>query len=173
MKRLAVFCLCVAALATVSLARPSLDDQAQSARLTDAMRAYEAGDYARAQNLFRVMALNGSPAAETMLGVMTRDGLGVPRDAQAAAMWFYKAALKGYPQGQLAFGALRASGRGVMANPQDAYVWLRLAQSAGDAVIAAEAARLSSGLRRTLSSGQTQEAEARVRTWRPMVATTW
>jgi TPR repeat protein len=61
----------------------------------DGMAAYNRGDYMPAIRLFRPLAQQGNPKAQSVLGVMFRRGEGVPRNPARAHMWFSFAAARG------------------------------------------------------------------------------
>jgi TPR repeat protein len=61
----------------------------------DGMAAYNRGDYTPAIRLFRPLAEQGNPKAQSVLGVMFRKGEGVPRNPVRAHMWFGFAAARG------------------------------------------------------------------------------
>jgi TPR repeat protein len=61
----------------------------------DGMAAYNRGDYMPAIRLFRPLAEQGNPKAQSVLGVMFRKGEGVPRNSARAHMWFSFAAARG------------------------------------------------------------------------------
>ena len=61
----------------------------------DGMAAYNRGDYTPAIRLFRPLAEQGNPKAQSVLGVMFRKGEGVPRNPARAHMWFSFAAARG------------------------------------------------------------------------------
>ncbi|SLN36113.1 SEL1-like repeat protein [Oceanibacterium hippocampi] len=63
--------------------------------LGDAMLAYEKGYYGRAQVLLLPFALSGTAEAQYWLGVLYRDGLGVPVDRARAHLWLRRAAAGG------------------------------------------------------------------------------
>src|SRR3954467_5451388 len=54
----------------------------------DGMAAYNRGDYVPAMRLFRPLAEQGNAKAQTVLGVMFRQGEGVPKNPSRAYMWF-------------------------------------------------------------------------------------
>jgi len=58
----------------------------------DGMAAYNRGDYLPAIHLFRPLARQGNPKAQSVIGVMYRKGEGVPRSSSRAFMWFSLAA---------------------------------------------------------------------------------
>src|SRR6476646_5330680 len=61
----------------------------------DGMAAYNRGDYVPAIRLFRPLAENGNPKAQSVLGKMYRQGQGVARNPAQAFMWFSFAARRG------------------------------------------------------------------------------
>jgi TPR repeat protein len=61
----------------------------------DGMAAYNRGDYLPAIRLFRPLAEQGNPKAQSVLGVMYRKGEGVARNSMRAFVWFSFAAARG------------------------------------------------------------------------------
>lgn len=61
----------------------------------DGMAAYSRGDYVPAIRLFRPLAEQGNPKAQSVLGKMYRKGQGVARNPAQAFMWFSLAARRG------------------------------------------------------------------------------
>jgi hypothetical protein len=61
----------------------------------DGMVAYNRGDYVPAIRLFRPLAEQGNPKAQSRLGVMYRKGEGVARNSIHAFIWFSRAAARG------------------------------------------------------------------------------
>ena len=61
----------------------------------DGMVAYNRGDYVPAIRLFRPLAEQGNPKAQSVLGKMYRRGQGVARNPAQAFMWFSLAARRG------------------------------------------------------------------------------
>jgi len=61
----------------------------------DGMSAYNRGDYVPAIRLFRPLAEQGNPKAQSVIGVMYRKGEGVARSSKRAFMWFSLAAARG------------------------------------------------------------------------------
>jgi TPR repeat protein len=63
--------------------------------LADGDAAFHRGDYAAAMRFLRPLADQGNAAAQSNLGVMYGNGLGVPQDYAQAILWFRKAADQG------------------------------------------------------------------------------
>jgi TPR repeat protein len=61
----------------------------------DGMAAYNRGDYVPAIGLFRPLAEQGNPSAQSVLGVMYWKGQGVAKSSARAFMWFSLAAARG------------------------------------------------------------------------------
>ena len=59
------------------------------------MVAYNRGDYLPAIRLFRPLAEQGNPKAQSMIGAMYAKGKGVARSSAHAFMWFSLAAARG------------------------------------------------------------------------------
>ena len=88
-----IFFVVVLAVAVVTYIKPD------SGAYEDGLVAYASGDYATALRLWRPMAEQGYPGAQNNLGVMYRDGLGVPEDDMQAYIWF-SLAVSSYPPGE-------------------------------------------------------------------------
>lgn len=61
----------------------------------DGMAAYNRGDYVPAIHLFRPLAEQGNPKAQSVIGVMYRKGQGVARSSVHAFMWLSLASARG------------------------------------------------------------------------------
>jgi TPR repeat protein len=68
---------------------------AQAGPWEDGMAAYNRGDYVPAIHLFRPLAEQGNPKAQSVIGQMYRKGEGVARSSAHAYMWFSLAAKRG------------------------------------------------------------------------------
>ena len=82
------------------------------------------------QNLAK--AEQGDPAAQYALGERYHDGLGTPRDPQAALTWFLRAAQQGHPRAQWTAGMMLYLGRGSEPDHAEAVKWLTLAAEHGE-----------------------------------------
>ncbi len=111
----------------VGLTKPALPeiDQAQA--------AYQKGDYATALRLARPLAAAGEPRAESLLGVMSYRGRGVPQDYGEALTWFRQAADAGDVSAQFYLGVMASAGQGVPQDYREAATWFRRAADQGDA----------------------------------------
>ena len=92
-----------------------------------AMRAYAAHEYALAARLFTDLAALGDANAQTYLGYMYDNGLGVPQNFMVAASWYRCASQQGNPRAQAFLGLMYDKGRGVAQDYVVAYALLNLA----------------------------------------------
>lgn len=92
-----------------------------------AVRAYGAHKYALASRLFTDLSIAGDARAQTYLGYMYANGIGVPQNFMVAAGWYRCASQQGIARAQYMLGLMYDKGQGV---PQDyvvAYSLLNLA----------------------------------------------
>jgi TPR repeat protein len=90
------------------------------------------GDYATALREWRPLAEQGDALAQYNLGVLYRNGRGVPQDDVQARQWYAKAAAQGQAKAQYNLGTLYFNGDGVPKNYQQALRWFRLAADQGE-----------------------------------------
>ena len=69
-------------------------------RNSEAVAAFERGEFATAERIWTELAEQGFPSALSNMGLLYRDGSGVTKDPQTALNWFYKAADHGLAIGQ-------------------------------------------------------------------------
>ncbi len=98
----------------------------------DGVAAFRRGDYVAALSHWARPAMNGHAASQYNIGIIYRDGLGVPQDFVQSTTWFRRAAEQGDVDAQLMLGTAYALGRGVTKDRLLAYMWLDLAASQGD-----------------------------------------
>lgn len=107
----------VFALLLLALASAGFGDGARAQSYDDGMRAYDAGDFATALEVWGPLAENGDAVAQYSLGkLLENGGVGVPRDLAEAAKWYQRSANQGIAAAQNNLGLMYAQGRGV---PQD------------------------------------------------------
>jgi TPR repeat protein len=82
--------------------------RAPAAALADA--AHRRKDYTTAVALWRSLAELGNASAQYNLGLMYKNGLGVPQDTAAAMFWYEKAADQGEANAQINLGAICTQG---------------------------------------------------------------
>lgn len=140
----------VALLATAAAALPGVQGRpaaisapaAGDRLLAEAITAFRKGDYAVARAQLRLLAHRENPTAETLLGTMSANGQGGPRDPAVAAAWFLRAARRGYAPAQLALADAFARGSGVAADPVQARALALAAAQQGQPGASQLAARL-------------------------------
>lgn len=143
----------------------SLHSVAVAGALTEGERAYARHDYARAEPLLLIEAERGSPTAQTYIGFMYQNGLGVPRNYSAAAAWLNQAAQQGEPTAQFLLGLLFDKGYGVPMDWVQAEVWLNLAASRASRGDRDYWARMRDAVAQKLTLDQLAEAQLRAYAW--------
>ncbi|KQT01752.1 tetratricopeptide repeat protein [Rhizobium sp. Leaf386] len=98
----------------------------------NALTVYKQGDFARAANVFEVLAQRGEPFAQFSLGYMFRKGEGVSQDDAKAAEWYRKAATQGHPAAQRNMAYMYEHGYGVSQDLDEAIAWYNRAAASGD-----------------------------------------
>ena len=95
------------------------------------LAAIDTGDYTAAIQELEPLAEQGDAAAQTLLGLLYRNGQGVPQDFTTAASWLRKASDQDVAEAQYELGLMYAGGRGVPENPMEAVVLYRKAAQQG------------------------------------------
>ncbi len=98
----------------------------RAGELEKGLAALTAKDYPTAVRLISSAALAGNAAAQSNLGYMYRDGIGVPKDYDEAQKWFSLAAAQGDALGQNGLGSLYRNGMGVQQDYSEALRLFRL-----------------------------------------------
>jgi len=88
-------------------------------------------DYPQAYSHFKQMAENGCPYSQCILGIMHKDGVGVPKDPAKAVEWFRLSAHQGFADAERWLGHLYLTGQGVPKDPAKAREWLKKAAEHG------------------------------------------
>ena len=141
---------------------------AYAGALTAGERAYARHDYTNAARLLLPEAQSGRPLAQTYLGYMYQNGLGVPRDYAVAAGWLVQAADQGEPTAQFLLGLLFDKGFGVPKDWVQAEVWLNLAASQASANERDYWSRVRDAVAQKLTLNQLAEAQRRAVAWSPI-----
>jgi uncharacterized protein len=121
-RRWYLLCIASALLWATVFSNPAAAD-----RFRAALRDFAAGNYAKAVTIFTELARRGDARAQTYLGYMFANGVGVPQSFIVAAGWYRCASQQGVPQARYMLGLMYDKGQGV---PQDyvmAYALLDLA----------------------------------------------
>lgn len=93
--------------------------------------AYNIGDYATSLAEWVPLAEEGNSNAQYKLGVMSRQGTGVPLDNFEAITWYLAAAKQGHARAQSNLGFMYRTGRGVTQSNLHAYMWYQVANLHG------------------------------------------
>lgn len=95
--------------------------------------AFARGDYAQAARLYWPLAEGGDAEAQAQLGVMYRDGLGLPQDDDQAWLWWNYAALQKNVTALYNLGLLNERTEGASEGNPKALRWYRQAAEEGHA----------------------------------------
>ena len=94
--------------------------------------AYNAGDYATALQEWTPLVEAGDADAQYNLGIMYRDGQGVPQDYKEAVKWFRLAAEQGNTNAQTNLVSKYRKGDGVPQDNTMAHMWYNIASANGN-----------------------------------------
>jgi TPR repeat protein len=95
--------------------------------IDDLALAYQQGKFDIAARRLIPLAKNGQDQAQELVGIMYRNGQGVPKDPEQALLWLNKAAEANRPLAQHHLGIIYYTGDGVQADPVKALMWLQIA----------------------------------------------
>ena len=101
--------------------------------LGKAKAAFDSKDYVEAMHWGRQAAAEGNATAQSYVGYLYENGLGVNRDYAEALGWYRKAAGQGLAAAQKNIGNLYEQGSGVTRDYAEAMRWFRLAADQGNA----------------------------------------
>jgi len=102
-----------------------------SADFQKGFTAYFSGDYETALREWKPLAEQGHISAQYGLGLMYRDGNGVPKNYKTAVKWFRLAAKQGRADAQFNLGVMYALGQGVPKDYVRAHMWGNIAAMNG------------------------------------------
>lgn len=135
---------------------------AVAADYADGLAAFQAGDYAKAHEVWQALAGQGEAAAQYGLGVLYEQGLGaVDQDEARAVQWYERAVEQGVAAAQNNLGLMYAQGRGVERDAGRAAELWRQAAEQGHAM-----AQYNLGLALYRGAGVEQDAAAAARWFR-------
>ena len=126
-------------------------------------KAYQSGDYATALRIMREHADKGNADAQTYLGFMYHNGLGVRQDYAAALRWFRKAADQGNAKAQTNLAFMYRKGQGVRKDYVQAHMWYNLAAARGLKI----GRKNRDLLAEKMTPAQIVEARRLAREWKP------
>lgn len=102
-------------------------NEANEAELQKCSKLIEEKHYKEAYQGFKKLADNGCPYSQCMVGMMTRKGLGIPKDPKAALTYFEHSAKQGFGDAQRWLGEMYLKGEGTSTNRQKALEWFEKA----------------------------------------------
>ncbi|MBX4907734.1 MULTISPECIES: tetratricopeptide repeat protein [Rhizobium] len=100
--------------------------------IDEAYGAYQRGYYLAAMDKALPRAQLGDPAAQTLIGEILSQGLGVKKDVKGAAFWYGKAAEGGDPAAMFKYALMLMEGQGVPRDKVKADDYMRKAAEAGN-----------------------------------------
>ena len=112
-------------------ARPPLQPRRQDPQ--EAWTAYNIGEYQKTLRLIQLLAGDGNPRAQVMLGRCYENGLGVPQDLAVAAQWYQLAAEQNYSEAQVLLAYCYEVGAGVPKDPRAVVTLMTRAAKSGNA----------------------------------------
>ncbi len=95
------------------------------------LTAYKSGQYRDALAILKPYAAAGDPLAQLTLGNMYKQGLGVLKDVNQAALWYSKAALQGDLDAKFSLALMYIRGDSVTRDKTQALNWLKDAAEQG------------------------------------------
>ena len=131
-----------------------------SADFNEGSEAYKRGDYGAALQEWRPLAEGGNARAQKNMGVIYRQGRGVPQDFAEAMRWYRRAAERGNAKAQFSLAHMYYEAQGVRQNYAEAAKWYRRAAEQGIAL-----AQFSLGLMYYQGPGVPQDYEDAYRGW--------
>jgi uncharacterized protein len=102
-------------------------------QLEDGKAAFVRKEYQRAFVLLYPLAEGGDAFAQTNIGYMLSQGLGVGKNEKEAIKWYEKAALKGDSNAQFNIGSMCETGRGIEQSYEKALEWYTKSAEQGNA----------------------------------------
>ena len=102
-------------------------------KIDEAYGAFQRGYYLTAIDLALPRAQLGDPAAQTLVAAILEQGLGVARDAKAAAFWYGQAANNGDPAAMFKYALILMEGRYVKRDRKKADELMKKAADLGNA----------------------------------------
>jgi hypothetical protein len=98
----------------------------------EGLDAARRGDYATALKEWRPLAEQGHASAQYTLGLMYRNGRGVPKDYKLAVKWYRKSAEQGKASAQYNLGFMYEKGLGVPKDYVLSHMWFNLSAANGN-----------------------------------------
>lgn len=161
--------LLIACLACLISFQPARADWIATA-MASGERAYARADYVRAADAFMPPAQSGLAKAQTYIGYMYANGLGLPQDFVKAVDWLTRAAQQGAPTAQFLLAGLYDRGQGVGVDFVTAEVWYILAAAHAEPGKREHWARMRDNVAGKMTRADVAEAQARAAAWAPVAS---
>jgi uncharacterized protein len=107
------------------------DFETRNAAFKKGLAAHDRGDYSMALRVWKPLAEQGYPTAQSNIGSMYDKGRGVTQNFTEALKWYHKAAAQGYAGAQFNIGRLYEKGQGVAQDFTEAVKWFRRSAEQG------------------------------------------
>jgi len=88
---------------------------------------YKQGNYLNIVNDVKIKAEEGVPEAQELLGIMNRNGQGMEKNLQEAAVWLTKASSADRPEALHQLGMMYFEGQGIEQSTEISLKWLKIA----------------------------------------------
>ena len=128
----------------------------ESADFQKGLTAAQSGDFATALREFTPLAEQGDALAQSNLGLMYDNGIGVPQDYKTAVKWYKLSAKQGSANAQTNLGVMYYNGTGVLQDYVRSHMWLNIAASSGESKNASKNRDL---IAKKMSSSQIETAQ--------------
>jgi hypothetical protein len=100
---------------------------ANANEFSDGMKAYRSGDYALARSKLLPLAKAGHTRAMNNMGLIFKNGLGVPKDLNQSFKYFLQSSQQGFSLAQYNLAGMYQKGLGTKRSPEKAIEWMRKA----------------------------------------------
>ena len=109
----------------------------------------------------REKAEQGIPLAQSVLGYMYNEGIGVPQDYKESVKWYRKAAEQRFAEAQLNLGLMYVKGQGVLQDYVMAHMYWNIAAVSG----AKDAIKNRGLIEKEMTATQIEKAQDLARDW--------
>lgn len=146
---------------------------ATAATLRQGIAALGRADYVRASAILIPLAEQGSPDAQSYLGLLYATGRGVPQNYTEAAHWYLRAAEQGHATAQYFLGLLYDKGHGVERDVVEAHKWLTLSTARSHRKVRDDRVRIRDAIASKMTRGEIARSRAAALNWIPRRELPW
>jgi TPR repeat protein len=111
--------------------------------------------YKEALNWYLLAANQGSAAAKNEVGIIYKNGFGIPQDYTEAVKWLRLASQQGHTSAQFVLAEMYQNGQGVLKNNVRAHMWFNIGTALGNI----GAAKYRDNIEKLMSQQQVAEAQ--------------